>query len=105
MEANVSKANPATIPNDLVPIPECAKLINRTYTTLYNHVRKGNITIHFIAGDAQAKISLSEARELFETVKRRFSAPTFRIVRHDEESVAVHTKNQIFLRENRATNA
>ena len=83
----MSKANLATIPDDLVPIPECAKLINRSYTSVYNHVRKGNITVHFVAGASQAKISLSELRELFTTVKRKFSAPTFRIVRHDEEGV------------------
>jgi hypothetical protein len=39
-------------------------------------------------GDAQAKVSLSEAKAFFKTIPRKFSAPTFRIVRHDEKSVA-----------------
>jgi hypothetical protein len=84
----MSKETPAIIPDDLVPIPECAKLIGRSYTSLYSQIRKGNVTIHFVAGDSQAKVSLSEARDLLNTVPRKFSAPTLRIVRHDEEGVA-----------------
>ena len=78
----MSKDNLATIPNDLVPIPECARLIGRSYTSVYSQIRKGNVTVHFIAGDSQAKVSLYEAQELFKTVPRKFSAPTFRIVRN-----------------------
>ena len=84
----MSNSNLATIPNDLVPIPECAKLIGRSYTSVYSQIRKGNVTVHFTAGDPQAKVSLSESQELFKTVPRKFSAPTFRIVRHDEGAVA-----------------
>jgi hypothetical protein len=83
----MSKDNLATIPSDLVPIPECARLIGRSYTSVYSQIRKGNVTVHFIAGDSQAKVSLYEAQELFKTVPRKFSAPTFRIVRHGEEPV------------------
>ena len=93
----MSKTNLAIIPDDLVLIPECAKLINRPYTSLYNQVRRGKITIHFISGDPHAKISLSETRELFESVKKRFSAPSFRIIRHDEESIeAEPEKSDLF---------
>jgi hypothetical protein len=83
----MSKDNLATIPNDLVPIPECAKLIGRSYTSVYSQIRKGNVTVHFIAGDRQAKVSLSEAQKVFKTVPRKFSAPTFRIVRHGEDGI------------------
>lgn len=96
-EANVSKADLATIPDDLLPIPECAKAIGRPYTSLYTQMRKGNVTVHFIADDTQAKVSLSEVKTLFETVKKRFSAPSFRIVRHDAESVeAQPEKSDLF---------
>jgi hypothetical protein len=85
----------ATIPNDLVPIPECARLIGRSYTSVYSQIRKGNVTVHFIAGDSQAKVSLYEAQELFKTVPRKFSAPTFRIVRHGEDGTVSEPEAQL----------
>jgi hypothetical protein len=88
MEVNMSNADPVTIPDDLVTIPKAAELVNRPYTSVYSPVRKGHIAVHFIAGDTVARVSLSEVKEYFKTVPRRFSAPTFRIVRHEEEPVA-----------------
>jgi hypothetical protein len=85
MEPTMKKDNSATIPDDLESIPEVAKKINRPYSSVYNRARRGDITVHFISGDTQAKISLSETRSAF-NARRRFSASTFRIVRHDEES-------------------
>lgn len=85
----MSKENLTTIPDDLLPIPECAKAISRPYTSLYSQMRKGHVTVHFIAGDTQAKVSLSEVKQLFENVPRRFSSPTYRIVRHDAEPEAL----------------
>jgi hypothetical protein len=94
---NMSNIDPAAIPDDLETITKCAELINRPYSSVYNQVRRGNITVHFFSGDAQAKVSLSEARQLFETIKKHFSAPTFRIVRHDEKSTAAQTeKSDLF---------
>jgi hypothetical protein len=97
MEPNMDKGILATIPNDLVPIPECAKLIGRPYTSLYNQMRKGNVTVHFVAGDSQAKVSLSEVRELFITIKKRFSAPEYRIVRHDSGDIEAEAEKSDLL--------
>jgi hypothetical protein len=88
MEREMSKDNLATIPDDLMPLPEAAKKIGRPYSSVYSKARKGKIDVHFIAGDNQALISLSEARAAFSNEKPRFSAPSFRIVRHDEEPIA-----------------
>ena len=91
----MSKESLATIPDDLVPIPECARLIGRSYTSVYSQIRKGNVTVHFIAGDPRAKVSLYEAQELFKTVPRKFSAPTFRIVRHGEDGTVSEPEAQL----------
>jgi hypothetical protein len=84
----MGKQNPAIIPDDLLPIPEVAKKIGRPYSSVYSKARKGKIDVHFIAGDTQALISLSEARAAFSNEKPRFSAPSFSIVRHDGEPIA-----------------
>lgn len=84
----MSKDNLATIPDDLLPIPECAKKIGRPYSSVYSKARKGKINLHFIVGDTQALISLSEAQKAFSGEKPRFSAPSFRIIRHNEEPIA-----------------
>jgi hypothetical protein len=95
----VSKDNLATIPNDLLPIHECAAKLDSSQSSFYNQMRKGTLTVHLIAGETQAKVSLSEATKLFEEIGRRsrFSAPTFRIVRHDEkETVAQPERSDLF---------
>jgi|ERR1700733_12952532 hypothetical protein len=97
MEASMEKDNLATIPDDLVSLPEAAKKIGRPYSSVYSKARKGRIEVHFIAGDTQALISLSEARAAFSDEKPRFSAPSFRIIRHDEEAViALQEKADLF---------
>jgi hypothetical protein len=88
MEIKMNKDDLATIPDDLVPIPECDERIGRPYSSVYNKARKGKITVHFIVGDTQARISLSEARDAFNNEKPKFSAPSFRVIRHDEEPIA-----------------
>jgi hypothetical protein len=90
----MSKANLATIPDELLTITQAAKVVNRPYTSVYSRVRKGKITVRFTPGDTEAKVSLSEVKKDFETVPKRFSAPTFRIVRHEEESVDVQLEAQ-----------
>jgi hypothetical protein len=88
----MNKDNPATIiDDDLKTIPECAKILDKSQTTFYTHMRSGKLTTHFLVGDTQPKISLSEARQLFEAIgrRRRFTAPTFRIVRHGEDGTPV----------------
>jgi hypothetical protein len=102
MERKMSKDNLATIPDDLVPIPECAEKIGRPYSSVYNKARKGKITVHFIVGDAQARISLSEARNAFSNEKPKFSAPSFRVIRHDEEALLRHRKRLICFHNRRA---
>jgi hypothetical protein len=85
----MNKDNLATIPDDFLPIPEVARKVGRPYSSVYNRARRGDITIHFITGDTQAKVSLSEVRDVFQNFAgRRFTAPTFRIVRHDEDPIA-----------------
>jgi hypothetical protein len=92
---NMSEAAKLTaIPNDLVPIPKAAEEVDRGYSTVYAPIRAGKIAVHFIAGDTQAKVSISEVREHFKTIPRKFSAPTFRIVRHDEEPIAAKTEKE-----------
>jgi hypothetical protein len=88
MELKVSKDIPVIIPDDLESIPGAAKKVGRPYSSVYNRARRGDIIVHFIAGDTQAKVSLSEVRYVFKNVVgRRFSASTFRIVRHDEKPI------------------
>jgi hypothetical protein len=94
MEANMSKTNLAAIPDDLLTITQAAKAVDRSYTSVYSRVRKGKITVHFISGDTEAKVSLSEVRKDFETVPKRFSAPTFRIVRHEEDGTVSEPEAQ-----------
>jgi len=85
----MSKDDLATIPDDLLSIPEAAKKVGRPYSSVYNRARRGDITVHLIAGDTQGKVSLSEVRDVFQNVMgRRFSASTFRVIRHDEEPIA-----------------
>jgi hypothetical protein len=92
----MDNSTPDTIPHDLITIPECAKLIGRPYISVYSQVRKGKVAVHFIAGDTQAKVSLSEAEELFKNIPRKFSAPTYRIVRHGEDGAALPEKSDLF---------
>ena len=93
----MSKDNLATTPDDLLTITEAAKADNRSISTIYNNVRMGKITVHLIAGDSQAKVSLSEVRKVLKHVRPRFSAPTMRVIRHDEEPiVAPQEKADLF---------
>jgi hypothetical protein len=81
----MSENGPVIIPDDLYTIPMVAKLAKRAYSSVYGPIRKGKITLYFISGDSEAKVSLSEVKNHFAVVRTNFSAPTFRIVRIDDK--------------------
>jgi hypothetical protein len=78
--------NAAVIPteDEYMEIPKFCIVEKRSPSTVHSQIRKGRIALHQFMGDPRPKINVVEARQVLSTVKRKYSFPTLRIVRHDD---------------------
>jgi hypothetical protein len=68
------------------------------HSTLSKRIRMGDIALHQFSGEARPKINVAEALQVMSAVRRPYSAPDLRLVRHDEDgnSFAPHEKADLF---------
>jgi hypothetical protein len=71
---------------EYMEIQTFCKIDNHASSTVHTRIRKGEIALHQFMGDSRPKINVAEARQVLANVKRRYSLPTLRIVRHDDSA-------------------
>ena len=88
MSTSSNAINTDTTEEFLSPTQFC-QTFRFSYSTLSARIRKGDIALHQFAGEARPKISVSEALQVMSAIRRPYSAPELRLVRHDEDGRSV----------------
>ena len=79
----------------LSPAQFCQKY-HFAHSTLSKYIHKGDIALHQFADAARPKINVSEALRVMSVIKRPYTAPTLRLVRHDGTVEALPDKSDLF---------
>jgi phage terminase small subunit len=67
------------------------------HSTLSKYIRKGDIALHQFSGAARPKVNVAEALQVMSTLKRPYTNPALRLVRHDDEPVVARpAKSDLF---------
>jgi len=60
----------------------------RTYdyplSTAHRYIRNGDIALHQFPGEPRPKLNVAEALQVLSKVRRKYTNPLLRIIRHDE---------------------
>jgi hypothetical protein len=83
----------ATTDEKYKEITDFCRTFNYPSSTTHSYIRKGEIALHQFPGEPRPKINVSEALRVLSKVKRRYTLPTLRIVRHDDGSVPQRKSN------------
>jgi hypothetical protein len=94
---NSSHAITDVIEDFLSPTQFCQKF-HFAYSTLSARIRTGDIALHQFSGEARPKINVAEALQVMSAIKRPYTGPALRLVRHDENgtSDAQREKSDLF---------
>jgi hypothetical protein len=65
-------------------IQEFCRKYNHSPSTVSIYIHRGLIELHQFMGDARPKVRDSQANSVMARVKKRYSSPNLRIVRHGE---------------------
>jgi hypothetical protein len=74
----------ASIQDFLSPTRFCQKY-RFAHSTLSKRIRMGDIALHQFSGEARPKINVAEALRVMSAIRRPYTAPELRLVRHDED--------------------
>jgi hypothetical protein len=55
-----------------------------SYSTTNARIRRGEIALHQFPGDPRPRIEVAEALRVMSAIKRPYTGPTLRVVRHDD---------------------
>jgi len=69
----------------LSPTQFCQKY-RFAHSTLSKYIHKGEIALHQFPDAARPKINVSEALQVMSALKRPYTAPSLRLVRHDDKA-------------------
>jgi hypothetical protein len=72
----------------LSPTQFCQKF-QFAYSTLSARIRTDDIALHQFSGEARPKINVAEALQVMSAIKRPYTGPALRLVRHDEDGTSV----------------
>lgn len=91
---NVAPAlSPAKDEEFLYPADFCRKF-HFSHSTLSQPIRRGDIAVHQFSGAPRPMVNVADALQVMSAIKRPYTAPLVRIVRHDGETVSVEPKKQ-----------
>ena len=65
--------------------PFC-KMDDWPISTVHRYIRRGDIALHQFMGERRPKIRVAEARQVLAKIKRRYTGPDLRIIRHDGDA-------------------
>lgn len=85
---NSSHAITDTIQDFLSPTQFCQKF-GFAYSTLSARIRTGDIALHQFPGEGRPKINVPEALQVMSAIRRPYTGPALRLVRHDEDGTSV----------------
>jgi hypothetical protein len=68
-------------------VPDFCSTHDYAPSTTYHYIRNGEIALHQFPGEARPKINVAEALRVLSKVKRRYTNPQLRIIRHDDSAL------------------
>lgn len=77
-----------TADDEFLPPAQFCQKYRFSHSTLSVRIRKGEIALHQFLGEARPKVNVAEALQVMSTVRRPYTAPAVRVVRHGEGSTA-----------------
>jgi hypothetical protein len=83
MTTSVSTLSTAITDDFISPTQFCQKY-RFAHSTLSKYIHKGDIALHQFSDAARPKINVAEALQVMSAIKRPYTAPTLRLVRHDD---------------------
>jgi hypothetical protein len=97
MNTSSHAITPATTEDFLSPTQFCQKF-GFSHSTLSKYINKGDIALHQFSGEARPKINVAEALQVMSAIKRPYTGPALRLVRHDKDATPVATaeKSDLF---------
>jgi hypothetical protein len=87
MNTSSHAITPATTDDFLSPTRFCQKY-GFSHSTLSKYINKGDIALHQFSDAARPKINVAEALQVMSAIRRPYTGPALRLVRHGEDGTS-----------------
>jgi hypothetical protein len=88
----MSTQDAATFTDDFMQITRFCETFGFAYSTVSKYIHLGEIALHQFSDERRPKINVAEALRVMSAIKRPYTAPDLRIVRHDQAPVKTEIK-------------
>jgi hypothetical protein len=88
-EANMNSGSPAlnvaqNTLDEYKELSDFCRTYNYAISTTHRYIRNGDIALHQFPGEPRPKLNVAEALMVLSKVKRKYTNPLLRIIRHDD---------------------
>jgi hypothetical protein len=91
---NASTALSPIKDDEFLPPADFCRKFRYSYSTLSKYIRMGEIAVHQFSDAPRPMVNVAEALRVMSTIKRPYTAPAVRLVRHDDKAVASEPRKQ-----------
>jgi hypothetical protein len=90
-----TQATETAITEEFLSPADFCRQYGHANSTLSKHIHKGDIALHQFSDAARPKINVSEALQVMSTIRRPYTNPALRLVRHNDDGSVV-PRNDLF---------